>query len=411
MTETRGASFRDRSLGLPSKTDEFNFQMIELAYENLNSDEAHQVLGIRIFDHYLDTHNKEITSSEIGKEAFFVFMHLAQHGLSPETRFRALSCLVKASMSEDADPDPLCQPQFLEFLLQILAESEVPTLNLALKLLSIAFGESSDAREFLLTNGLFLRITQNPALTECNVGELVAMGVKYAEERTPDVDTLIHILLQLLGSNSVDNICQALAGMAEVVERQWFSSGQEFEEFHRMLPRFLTHENEDVVSAAFIALEAIPVSAEDFGAVMATLRRDDKGVNIAMNYLKKTQEVWAQSPPPELLPALLDCIRRLPYERGRAAIQLIAPAMGSVSEDVMKQIAELVCPFVDDRLATTSVLKILVMIARALDAAPPEAKTWFADAISSCTDALEALTGSANDEQAAMAQQLFDAVM
>jgi hypothetical protein len=386
--------------GAPSGIDP---ALITVAVTDLNSGvDFLQLAALQQFSNLLTADGPTILKT-CGEDILYSFLHLAQHGLTPDTQRAALICLTLEIHIPGCNIEPICHPPFLHFLVESLGCGDPEVVNICLNLISTIFSESSDGREALIHLELFARFDSIPGLMECNIAEIVANAIQLADDPDESVANLAMILLQLLSSPNPDNVCHSLRGLSHLVSKEWICF--DIEAIQRALPTLLSHENDDIVSASFLLLEQLPVTDGTFAAVMEALGR---GSNCAINFLRRTVAVWNQNAPPELIGYLIGFIKSTSYDRGRIAAELIVPALNLADVDVLMDIMDTIGQFLSDPLAGKAVVKTIAHIVAVVT--PCGEIGWLIEKISEHIEELEALLESPDEETVAVVQTLLNLI-
>ena len=361
-----------------------------------------QLHSLKLFLTLLDSEFSDKVVKKYGSEAVIFFIDLCQYGMTPEIQNYAILCLALCYRNHNLSISAIKRPQFIEFLVQNKLFNNVQEANAALSLLSIIASESKEKIQILIDNNIFQALSNMPP--ECNYGELVDVILQQILEPSPVVEIIASFIPVLLQSPNPKNVCHGLQCVGIFITRGW--NCFDYDGFHSSFPQFLSNENTEILSTAFSVLEKMQPSNEDLNAVLKVINRGGNNAYFPIQYLQKTLPLWKDSPPPQLIQCLVECISNSKYRIINQAMDLLSPALSASGIVITNKIIHQLLNFLQDKNLSSKILEGLLIIWDRIQAT--DQSQYFVNEISQYDSEIEDLLSSSNEKVANYAQKLLE---
>lgn len=385
-----------------NKTTNISEEEIERAYKDFESgSEQLHLHSLKFFVDALKSDNNKMIVTKYGKELIGFFLIMSEHGLTDEIQALALICVSLCYEHQILTLKAISKPEYIGFLINKKLMHSIPEANAVLHILSTIVSEKSKFVEIILGYDIFKIIPNLPPETE--FGELVDVLLQQIVNVTPEINSIVSLIPMMLSSPNSVNVCHGLQCVNILISRNW--NCFDFDDFHSTFPQFLLSENPAIASTAFSLLRKFPPNEDDIKAV---LQRISNGGNIslhAISYFIDTQQLWENSPSPDLFNCIISCISKSKYNVVSRALKLLMPSLKASGLKFDSSQVQQLCNFLSDKDVSQHILPALCFIWDRIQTT--DNTDWFTEEIGKYDSDIEELTSSSNDEIAELASKLL----
>ena len=384
------------------KKDKFKPKIISDLIDKLESnDDELQCSALSSFYEVLESPYSADVIKNGGKEAFAHFMGLAWSGCSEITQNMAICCLLNVVSGNYFPAELLIKKEFLYHLIDNHLVGEQHFVNCTLKLLSIIYGEFSEARSIINESDILQKIMNLG--NSYNIGEILYLIIQHGENPEEYVE-LASLMMEILKMDNVFNISFALKTFHDLILREWEIFN--LEELHSLLPAFIESKHIQIMTSALSVLEYIQPNENDFISLLNCIKESEKQSIHAIGYLKKTIPIWTVKPFPKLIETLKFCLDSYSYRITKDAIQLIIQGLNANASSISKELFQSIAKLLPDSSMGQYAIIALSMISTIVQSKNDD---WLKEQISEWEDEILQFTSSENDEIANAAQAILDA--